>query len=176
MEGDRERFDRVYRENLRAVTAYVLRRAPSAVVQDVVAETFIVAWRRLDSVPTEPLPWLLGVARKTLAHERRAADRRAALAARMAMQPPAAVEELVERGLDPSLAGALSRLSERDRELVCLVAWERLDTAGAAAVLGCSPLAVRLRLHRARRRLRGDLGTHDGRGAPVPPCDEGSVA
>ena len=66
-----QRFEQIYAEHHEAVRAYVRRRAPEAVVDDVVADTFVVCLRKIDGVPAEPLPWLYAVARKTLANERR---------------------------------------------------------------------------------------------------------
>jgi RNA polymerase sigma-70 factor (ECF subfamily) len=73
-----QRFERLFRTHHAAVLAYVRRRASTERVDDAVAETFLVAWRRLDRVPDEPLPWLLGVARKVLATGARAERRRRA--------------------------------------------------------------------------------------------------
>jgi RNA polymerase sigma-70 factor (ECF subfamily) len=149
MGGQRERFEEIYREHVGAVAAYALRRAPREAAEDVVAETFLVAWRRLDRMPEEPLPWLYGVARRTLANHRRSAARRASLAHRLEIEaPPGSIGPVDERLLD-----ALRVLRRRDREVLMLLAWEGLTPAEAAQVLGCSPVAYRIRLHRARKRL-----------------------
>lgn len=145
----RERFEDIFDANVRAVSAYALRRTTPGDADDVVAETFLVAWRRLGEVPGEAKPWLLGVARRVLANQRRAAGRRAALVERVAQ----------EHKLEPEPAQsspilqALGRLSEGDRELLCLRAWDELSTSEAAAVLGCSRAAAKVRLH-YREELR----------------------
>jgi RNA polymerase sigma-70 factor, ECF subfamily len=149
MEDRRARFDELYREHAGAVAAYALRRSPRDVAEEVVAETFLVAWRRLERVPAKPLPWLYGVARRTLANQRRAAKRRDSLARRLELEVPAIAGEQIEyRVLD-----ALQALRAKDRELLMLVAWEGLTPAEAAVALGCSPVACRVRLHRARKQL-----------------------
>jgi len=144
-----ERFDELYRRHVDAVSAYVRRRAPADAVEDVVAETFLVCWRRIDDVPESALPWLYGVARKTLANERRKRARRAPAEAALATEPGVVG--------DPVLGSAFRGLSERDREVLRLVAWEGLAVADAAVVLGCTPLACRVRFHRAKRRLERRL-------------------
>ncbi|HEV2999433.1 MAG TPA: RNA polymerase sigma factor [Solirubrobacteraceae bacterium] len=150
----RARFERLYDAHYAPVLAYALRRSERSVAHDVAAETFLVAWRRLDDVPADAAPWLYGVARRVLANERRGAGRRAALAERLrqlpARRPPG---EALEGAGSGSLAEALARLPERDREALMLVAWEGLSTAQAARAMGCAPAALRVRLHRARRRL-----------------------
>ena len=70
-----DRFEELFREHYRAVRGYALRRAPGDLAQDAVSETFLVAWRRLDDVPADALPWLYGVARRVLANQRRSIDR-----------------------------------------------------------------------------------------------------
>jgi RNA polymerase sigma-70 factor, ECF subfamily len=146
-----QRLEALYRRHAAAVHAYALRRVDRATADEVVAETFVVAWRRLEDVPSEPLPWLYGVARRLVANQTRGANRRSALAARLAAQLPATDSSPVtERTL-----GALEALGDRDREVLLLLAWEGLSQREAAEVLGCSHAAVRVRLHRARRRLRG---------------------
>jgi RNA polymerase sigma-70 factor, ECF subfamily len=153
----RVRFERLFEANHRAVSAYALRRAGRADAEDVVAETFLVAWRRLDEVPAQAKPWLLGVARRVLANQRRAAGRRDALSQRLAGEIPVAA--------DPTHASpvieALGRLRESDRELLLLIAWEGLTVEEAAVAFDCTRVALRVRLHRARRRLRTELETSD---------------
>ena len=160
----------LYRRHRHAVTAYVRRRAPEYVVEDIVAETFLVCWRRRDRLPEETLPWLYAVALRTLANDRRKrchADR----AARVSGQPLAT--EIQPAG-DALLAAAFAQLSESDREVLCLIAWEGLSTAQAAKVLECSSAACRVRLHRARRRLDRHLSTIAIRQATAAPLPEGA--
>ena|SRR5581483_10693800 len=154
----RGRFDAVFAETFAEVRAYVARRADPGTVDDVVSETFLVAWRRLESVPADPLPWLLGVARRVLANQRRADGRRAKLVEALggllhgthAPEPRSEVFGL--------LGDAINTLSTREREAVLLVAWEGLAPSRAAVVVGCDPAAFRARLSRARRRLAARLG------------------
>ena len=162
MTADDERrrcaFEQLFADHLRTVSAYVRRRASADEVDDVVAETFLVAWRRLEDVPPEPKGWLLGVARRVLANQRRATARRAALTASAAatMSPGAHAAEGGSRALR-----ALAKLSERDRDLLLLAAWDGLTADEIAAVVGCSRAAAKVRLHRARRRLQRKLAELD---------------
>ena len=155
------RFESLYAQNYGSVLGYVMRRASASNASDVVADVFLVAWRRLDRVPAEPLPWLLGVARKTLANERRGGRRRGALIEALAEEsaerpaPTPAVEQL------RAVASAVEQLPGRDRELLQLIAWDGLTTREAAKALGISHSACRVRLHRARRRLTEELAAGD---------------
>lgn len=166
----RERLTALYGSHGRAVLAYALRRAPTPEdAADVVAETFLVAWRRLGDVPEEPQArlWLYGVARRALLNQQRGTRRRERLAERLRVEArntaaAAPAEERAER----VLAG-LARLRDDDRELLLLVAWEDLSPADAARVLEISPVAARTRLHRARRRLRAALHEGAPSGAPT---------
>jgi RNA polymerase sigma-70 factor, ECF subfamily len=154
-----ERFESIFRDHYAAVRSYALRRAPPDMAPDVVAETFLVAWRRLDDVPADPLPWLFGVARRVLANARRSADRGLALERRLAgAAVPAGLADPGERAGEAELVrAALARLSERDRETLMLVAWEELCSARAARAAGCTRAAFAVRLHRARGRLAAQL-------------------
>ncbi|HEU0019325.1 MAG TPA: sigma-70 family RNA polymerase sigma factor [Thermoleophilaceae bacterium] len=163
----------MFREHHAGVCAYAQRRAPAELAQDAVAETFLVAWRRLDDVPADALPWLYGVARRALANQRRSAARGAALAERIATATPAG------GGGDPAEAIgeaevvriALGRLSDRDRETLMLVAWDGLSGPRAASAMGCTHTAFKVRLHRARARLARELRALDGRTAERPLAD-----
>jgi RNA polymerase sigma-70 factor, ECF subfamily len=152
----RVRFELLFRRYEPAVRAYALRRAGSSAAEDVVAEVFLVCWRRFDEVPADPLPWLLGVARHVLGTLRRGESRRAALRGRLVEAAPLGPEEFVGVA-DGVLATAMARLGESDRELLLLVAWEGLSTVQLAAVLDLRASAARVRLMRARRRLRVEL-------------------
>ena len=162
----RRRFERLYEELAPDVQAYVLRRIEQELVPDVVADVFVVAWRRLDDLPSAPLPWLLGVARKTVANHLRSARRRSALLERLhAVERPSSVDA---SHTEPALA-ALASLRERDREALRLIAWEGLSREEAASVLGCSTAAFRVRLHRARTRLSRALdASAAGSSSPSP--------
>ena len=142
-----ERFQEIYRLHRSAVAAYARRRMNADAADDVVAETFLVCWRKLERVPKEPLPWLYAVARKTVANQQRLAARHATpgFADTSAAAPP------LER--DPVLGAAFLQLSEPDRAVLRLVASEGLALREAASVLGCSAVACRVRFHRAKRRL-----------------------
>lgn len=158
--GERERrFEALYDEHYAAVRAYARRRSPADVAQDVVAETFLVAWRRLDDVPDNALPWLYGVARRNLANARRSAHRADALSERVASSLGSpAPDDLAERvGEAELIRQALAALADNDREAITLIAWEGLDAADAARAAGCSRSAFAVRLHRARKRLAAAL-------------------
>jgi RNA polymerase sigma factor (sigma-70 family) len=149
-----EQFTAMFRAHYPLVLAFVARRIDAARAHDVVAETFTVAWRHVDRLPDEPLPWLYRVARNCLANAVRADRRQARVAERIAGQglepePDHALSVITDTGLRQ----ALRQLSPGDREALLLVGWEGLDNAAAATVLGCSAVAFKVRVHRARRRL-----------------------
>ena len=154
-EPDPQRFERLYRENFERVAAYLLSRADRALAEDALARTFEIAWRRLCDVPREPLPWLLGVARRALADLRRGQGRQDALIERIANTLGRSSEDHAETlAARRRVLAALQGLTESQRETLLLVAWDGLSQREAAATLGCSRGAVALRLHRARARLR----------------------
>src|SRR5438067_7570827 len=146
------RFHEIYERHREDVTLYVRRRAAADAVEDLVAETFLVCWRKLDEVPKEALPWLYAVARKTLANHYRAAAPR-----ELPDQMPPGEDAFLPIERDGVLADAFARLSESDREVLRLVAWEQLSVRAAARALDCSQVACRVRFHRARRRLATHL-------------------
>ena len=157
MADDRERFERLYRENFRAVLRFAATRIDTERAKDVAAETFLVAWRRLDDVPAEPRAWLLAVARRVIAGQFRSEARRDALVLRLRGVPPE-TSDLAETISDrDGVLAAFATLRERDREVLRLVAWDGLRSAEAAEVLQVTRLALAVRLHRARRRLQRAL-------------------
>jgi RNA polymerase sigma factor (sigma-70 family) len=154
------RFRGLFQQAFPVLHRYASNRGlPRADADDLVARTLEVAWRRIDDIPADdPLPWLYAVARNLWRNQTRATSRREALLARLA---PAGAQagpgENGDMGLD-SLREALGKLDDDDRELLLLVAWDGLSPAQAAVVLGCSAVAARTRLHRARNRLADHLG------------------
>lgn len=152
------RFDALFTEHQRRVLAYAMRRTQAlADAEDVAAETFTIAWRKLDAIPDDPLPWLYAVARRVLANHRRGLGRRERLAALLRVEdvptPLRAGEDL-----DGPAFAALASLSAADQEILRLVAWEELGNQQIAAVLGITANAVAIRLHRARARFAAALG------------------
>lgn len=120
--------------------------------EDVVAETFVVAWRRLDDMPApgERLYWLYGIARRVLANNRRGVERRSRLQAKARSLPAPPMQG---GSVLPDVLTAMQRLSNDDQEILRLVAWEGLSHAEVGVALGISTNAVGIRLHRARARL-----------------------
>ena len=149
-----ERFRALYDDAYPRVMAYALRRARTREdALDVVAETMLVVWRRLDQIPTDRrrLPGVFGVARRVLANQYRAVARRGRLVARVAHQPDSAAPEF------DAVHEALDALRPDHREILTLAAWDDLDNDEIAVVLGITPAAVAVRLHRARARLAREL-------------------
>lgn len=153
---DRERFAALFGQLAPRVFAYARRHCEASAAQDVVSDTFLVAWRRYGELPADPLPWLLVVARNVISAQRRRDRRQGALVDSLAgverlAGPAVAVDQsVVER---EALITALGELSEIEREAVLLVAWDGLRNADAARVAGCSQRAFEVRLSRARARL-----------------------
>jgi RNA polymerase sigma factor (sigma-70 family) len=158
-----QQFEAMYREHSGAVRAFVHRRVATNEADDLVGDVFAAAWRRIDDAPDPPLLWLFGIARGLIANQRRGAERRRALQARL----QAAATPDLEVGAEHHVANtdavlsALASLRDADRELLQLVAWDGLDRAEAATVLGVSSSVFSLRLHRARRRLAKALSTNE---------------
>jgi RNA polymerase sigma-70 factor (ECF subfamily) len=168
-EADATEFEALYRATRSAVLAYLLHRiADREDAADLLAEVYSVAWRRRTDRPTgsEARPWLFGVARRVLAdHVRGQVRRRAAadglralLAEPAAPVSTAAAAAAVAR--EVAVHQALASLSELDRELIGLTLWDGLSASQAAQTVGISAGSARVRLHRARSRLRkhGALG------------------
>jgi RNA polymerase sigma-70 factor (ECF subfamily) len=161
---DEKRFVELYESAYSDVLRYARRRVDEDAARDAAAETFLVAWRRLDVVPPEPLPWLYGVTRGVLANEFRRSWRQSRTARRIASSAPEVPREHSDRmGETEVVTAALATLSEGDREVISLVAWEGLETQAAARVVGCSAGAFAVRLHRARQRLQLALADQEVR-------------
>lgn len=156
-------FRVAYDEHLPEIWRFVRRRTDGAEdADDVTADVFAVAWRRRHELPPgdESRMWLYGVARRVLANQQRSARRRQRLHLRVAD----AATTTLDRSPDPAdgpdgdaLWHALSTLHDDDRELLLLRSWDGLAVTDLAALLGCTPNAASLRLHKARQRLAAAL-------------------
>jgi RNA polymerase sigma-70 factor, ECF subfamily len=160
-----ERFTGLYDLYYRRVLRYALQHADPGTAEDVASETFLIAWRRLAEVPQPPLPWLLAVARNLLRQQfgqarrqRRLTEHISALTTDRDLIAWDAGEHVVERA---AALDALATLPGDDVETLTLVTWHGLSAAEAAAVVGCSPHAFTVRLHRARKRLAEALRVTD---------------
>ncbi len=161
---DRAHFEALYRQHVRFVLRYALARVDREQAKDVTAEVFLVAWRRLAEVPSDPAPWLFGVARKVIATQMRSAARRKALGMRLELvrdrqsRASDVAEQIAEAD---AVRTAFAHLRENDREVLRLIAWDGLSSDVAAEVLGVSRIAFAVRLHRARRRFAAELTAAD---------------
>jgi RNA polymerase sigma-70 factor (ECF subfamily) len=158
------RFESVAAIVYEPLQRYLRRRAAPADAADVLSDTLATIWRRLEAVPADdPLPWCYGIARRTLSNHRRGNARRERLQGRLQVVGAADSvdgddpQDAVEHS-DPELAAAITHLSDSEREIVRLWAWERLEPREIAAVLDLTPNAVSVALTRAKRKLADELG------------------
>jgi RNA polymerase sigma-70 factor (ECF subfamily) len=161
---DAQRFTALYRAHHLRVRDFAQRRVGADLAQEVVAETFLVAWRRLDDIPGVAIPWLYRVALYEIANLRRRQAKAVRLHHALCEGGSGAPREdeagdLTE--LARSVALAFANLKPRDQEILRLAAWEQLSSSEGAAVLRCSVPAYRMRLHRARIRLAAASGARE---------------
>jgi len=158
------RFEALYRAHAREVHGYCLRRTSSEEAKDATSEVFVVAWRRFDAVPDgdEALPWLYGVARNVIANRARSFRRRDRLAAKAAAhhEPsvPGPEPQIVRSEQHDELHRALSKLSDKDQEILRLVEWEGVSRDMVAEMLFLSRSAIDKRIARAYKKMAKILG------------------
>lgn len=144
-------FERLFQEHARAVHRYVYRRVPAADVDDVVADVFVVAWQKLDVIPTDfELAWLYRTAWNVIANRRR---KFVELPFELLPTDPKEgdiADVVIE---DTILRAAWETLGARDREILRLAAWEGLDGRALADTLGITVSGAGVALSRARERL-----------------------
>ena len=149
-------FEDLYHHHYDAVSRYVARRLPPSAHDEVVAATFVVAWRKFDAVSNPSLPWLYRIASYEVAHERRRVGRQPAFAELndLNLTDTHSLEDVMD------VAAAFSQLSPGDAELLRLVHWERLSRTDVAELLDCSVNTVNVRYHRALARFSSALHRH----------------
>jgi RNA polymerase sigma factor (sigma-70 family) len=150
----------LYKDHVEQLARYVSRRTVASEVQDVVADTFLTAWRRFDELPTDPVPWLFVTARKVMANRHRSAQRRRTLDDKLTESVLSGHHKsgTYLSDVDQQLLAAIVRLPEAEREAFMLVAWDGLDGHQASRAAGCSAATFRMRLHRARQKLKQQIG------------------
>ena len=173
-----DRFDELYVRCYRPVRDYCRRRVAADVVDDAVAEVFLTAWRRLDTVPDgdAALAWLYAVAYRVVGHQWRSTNRQNRLKVRIGAvseRPESTADEWV---VDPDesrlVLEAVACLGDTDAEVLLLQAWEHLAVVEIAAVVGISPNAVSQRIHRARRNLGREYRRLQSEQVPTPRATE----
>lgn len=153
----RAAFEAAVAEVYEPLQRYLLRRCAADDADEVLNDTLLTIWRRLDDVPDDRrLPWAYGVARRCLANHRRGSVRRLRLVEKAGSTARAHDDEWTSEA-DVHLHDAMGRLNDADREIVRLWAWERLEPREIAQVLGTSANAVSLRLTKARRKLEVEI-------------------
>jgi RNA polymerase sigma-70 factor (ECF subfamily) len=158
MTDEQGEFEALFRDTRAPLLGYLTRRAGSEEAPDLLAEVYLIAWRRRADLPSgeERRLWLFGVARRLLAEHHRfawqRADARGRAGDRAAPDGPLQ-DDGARDGRDEAVRRALESLSDLDRELVTLTTWENLSPAEAARVVGIAAGTARVRLHRARARL-----------------------
>lgn len=162
-----EQFAQLYDRHAPELHRYVVRRLGDGLADDIVGETFLIAFRRradYDTSRPKARPWLYGIAANLISRHRRTELRAYRALARTGVDPVAesyaeAVEgQISARAARGPLAAALRGLSDADRHVLLLVAWADLSYDEVAAALGIPVGTVRSRLHRARRKMRAALG------------------
>ncbi|MEV4415970.1 sigma-70 family RNA polymerase sigma factor [Catellatospora sp. NPDC049609] len=155
----RARFEALFDAHYAELTRFASRRVGADTAGDIVSGTFLIAWRRLAEVPdAHPRAWLYAVARHVIANELRSRERRNRLAAKAGVADDTVTEDHAGQvGEQLRVRAALAALSPADQEVLRLTAWDGLDVAEAAIVLGCGRTALKVRLHRARRRFAARL-------------------
>jgi RNA polymerase sigma-70 factor (ECF subfamily) len=160
----RFRFESLAAQVTEPVRRFLARRTDPDTADDVLADTLLVLWRRLDDVPAgdEALAWTYAVAHNALANAERAARRQRRLAYRITVSHPPDEAAPGEPEPDDRVSRALERMRPDEAELLRLWAWEQLGPGEIATVLGLTPNAVSIRLHRARGRFKEILERSDG--------------
>jgi RNA polymerase sigma-70 factor, ECF subfamily len=162
-----EHFTVLFRRHAPYIQRYVVRRLGQDAADDIVAETFLLAFRQRDSYDQtrrDARPWLYGIATNLIGKHRRAEIRLYRALARTGADP--VTESFTDRIDDRvsastasrRLAAALARLSAELRDTLLLVAWGDLSYEETATALGVPVGTVRSRISRARSALRRSLG------------------
>jgi RNA polymerase sigma-70 factor, ECF subfamily len=155
-----DQFEVFFREYYSQLFQYVARRVPHAQVDDLVAASFVVAWRKFGKGNNTPtLPWLLRIASYEISNYRRSARKwNNVVSFEVLGEPSSSTSSAID---DTGVVAALARLSATDQEILRLIHWDSLTRAEAAQVLRLTPNATNVRYHRALRRLHDQMSPQE---------------
>jgi RNA polymerase sigma-70 factor, ECF subfamily len=157
-----DRFEVFFREHYSRVFQYVARRVPNAQVDDLVAASFVVAWRKFEKAAHPTLPWLLRIASYEISNHRRLTRKwNDVVSFEVSGEPSLSTSSDID---DTDVITALSRLSHSDQEILRLIHWDALTRAEVAHVLRLTPNATNVRYHRALRRLHDQMPSKEVQG------------
>jgi RNA polymerase sigma-70 factor (ECF subfamily) len=181
MANDDSRFVEIYKSHYRSIYAYLRRRLAADLVDDAVAETFLVAWRKVNLIPLgeQTLPWLYGVAHRVVMHQWRGSQRSGRLHERLnslRVEAPTPPEELIVSSSDShQVLVAASKLKATDQEILRLSIWEGLSHEDIASALDLKTAAVRQRFSRALTHLTKEFNRLEKQTSQSPAAQEGGV-
>jgi RNA polymerase sigma-70 factor, ECF subfamily len=160
------RFELFFRDNYRWLRRYVARRVPESRVDDVVATSFVVAWKKYDVAREPSLPWLVQIAHYEIANAARKSRRGVnEIEIVVSGNAPEAPDDRFDGS---SVRRAMAGLDPSDQELLRLVHWDELSRSQIAEVLGLTMNAVNVRYHRALKKLATEMSFIDD-----PPTHKG---
>jgi RNA polymerase sigma factor (sigma-70 family) len=168
--NDSERFEELFHRHAPRIQRYVVRRLGPDAADDIVAETFLLAFRQraaYDQARGDALPWLYGIATNLIGRRRREEIRLYRALARTGTDPVTASftdlsdDRVTAGAAGGRLAAALAALPAAYRDTLLLIAWGDLSYEETAAALGVPMGTVRSRVNRARAALRRKLGDLD---------------
>lgn len=178
MGDDQRRFTEMYQRTHSVVFAYACRRAAYEVAREATDEAYLIAWRKFDAVPADPVPWLIVTVRNNLSDLYRRDRRQDVLVDRL-VEARTALGSTGDEGADVAalervvVLASVASLSDSDREVLLLTVWDGLTHRQASKVVGCSPATFAVRHHRARRRLETALAeSSDAEGHSTAPRGE----
>ena len=165
----RRRFEELFEAHFAELTRFAARRVGADAAGDIVAGTFLIAWRRFGELPAgHARAWLYTTARQVIANELRGRTRLERLAVKAAGGDVHVADHAARVDEQVRVRAVLAELSEADQEVLRLIEWDGLDVAEAARVLRCTRTALKVRLHRARRRFAQRLLATDEQHSPAP--------
>lgn len=159
--NDSERLTTLFIAHVADIRRFARRRVGADAAEEIVAQTFLAAWRHIERVPDPPLPWLYRTANLEIANLLRSKGRRERFAVAWPDEDLGEPDQVTD--LQRTIIDAFQSLDPLDQEVLRLAIWDQVSSAEGAVALGCSVAAYRVRLHRARSRLAKRAGLSSAR-------------